>query len=152
MRFIQPTAMITCHRSYLEARCVERGYTLDEVLPCVVSQDGDEWTIDTESEFYPRVSRLPSPPAPSTHGPGTELKKLLARVGIIATPDCSCNARAAEMDRREQETPGWCEANLDTIVGWLREQAEARGLPFLDLAGRLLVRRAIQNARKMPPT
>jgi hypothetical protein len=52
------------------------------------------------------------------------------------------------MDRREQETPGWCEANVDTIVGWLREQAEARGLPFLDIAGRLLVRRAIANARR----
>jgi hypothetical protein len=140
--------MITCHRSNLEARCVERGYTLDEVLPCVVAQDGDEWTIDTDSEFYPRVSRLPEPPAPPTHGPGTELKKLLARVGITATPDCACNARAAEMDRREQETPGWCEANIDTIVGWLREQAEARGLPFLDLAGRMLVRRAISNARR----
>jgi hypothetical protein len=140
--------MITCHRSNLEARCVERGYTLDEVLPCVVAQDGDEWTIDTDSEFYPRVSRLPEPPAPPPHRPGTELKKLLARVGITATPDCACNARAAEMDRREQETPGWCEANIDTIVGWLREQAEARGLPFLDLAGRMLVRRAISNARR----
>ena len=86
--------------------------------------------------------------APPTHGPGTELKKLLARVGIVAADSCPCNARAAEMDRREQETPGWCEANLDTIVGWLREQAEARGLPFLDVAGRLLVRRAISNARK----
>jgi hypothetical protein len=42
----------------------------------------------------------------------------------------------------------WCEANLDTIVGWLREEAEARGLPFLDMAGRLLVQRAIQNARR----
>ena len=137
--------MITCHRSNLEARCVERGYTLDEVLPCVVAQDGDEWTIDTDSEFYPRVSRLPEPPAPPTHGPGTELKKLLARVGITATPDCACNARAAEMDRQGVE---WCEANLDTIVGWLREQATARGLPFLDVAGRLLVRRAIANARR----
>ena len=81
-------------------------------------------------------------------GKSPELKKLLARVGITASPDCSCNARVAEMDRREQETPGWCEANLDTIVGWLREQAEARGLPFLDLAGRLIVRRAIANARR----
>ena len=138
--------MITCHRSHLEARCTERGYTLDEVMPCVVSQDGDEWTIDTESEFYPRVSRLPEPPpAPPTHGPGTELKKILARVGITATPDCSCNARAAEMDRQGVE---WCEQNIDTIVGWLREQATARGLPFLDAAGRLLVKRAIKNARK----
>ncbi len=140
--------MITTHRSNLEARCIERGYTLNEVLPCVVSQDGDEWTIDTESEFYPRVSRIPQLVPIPTNGPGTELKKLLAKVGIVATPDCSCNSRAAEMDRREQETPGWCEANLDTIVGWLREQAEARGLPFLDVAGRVLVRRAISNARR----
>jgi len=93
----------------------------------------------------PAPSELPQPVAPPTHGPGTELKKLLAKVGITASPDCSCNARAAEMDRQGVE---WCEANLDTIVGWLREQAEARGLPFLDIAGRLLVRRAIANARR----
>ena len=142
---MQPTSMITCNRLHLEARCQERGYTLDEVLPCVVSQDGDEWTIDVEHPAYPRVSRLPESPATPAHGPGTELKKLLARVGITATPDCSCNARAAEMDRQGVE---WCEANIDTIVGWLREQAEARGLPFLDMAGRLLVRRAISNARR----
>ena len=42
----------------------------------------------------------------------------------------------------------WCEAHLDEIVGWLREEARARGLPFLDAAGRLLVRRAIANARR----
>jgi hypothetical protein len=78
-------------------------------------------------------------------GPGCHLKKLLAKAGITSTPDCSCNARAAEMDRQGAE---WCEANIDTIVGWLREQAEARGLPFLDIAGRLLVRRAIANARR----
>ena len=137
--------MITCHRSHLEARCTERGYTLDEVLPCVVSQDGDEWTIDVDHRAYPRVSRLAELPSTPTHGPGTELKKLLAKVGIVSSPDCTCNARAAEMDRQGVE---WCEANIDTIVGWLREQAEARGLPFLDVAGRLLVRRAIANARR----
>ncbi len=91
---------------------------------------------------------LPGRQAPPAHGPGTELKKLLAKVGITATPDCSCNARAAEMDRQEQQSPGWCETNIDTIVEWLREQATARGLPFLDVAGRLLVRRAISNARR----
>ena len=42
----------------------------------------------------------------------------------------------------------WCEANIDTIVGWLREEAEKRGLPFLDVVGRLLVRRAIRSARR----
>ena len=116
------------------------GKPVDAPTLADLSYDGDTVNADL----------LPSPAAafgvPS--GPGTELKKLLARVGITASPDCSCNARAAEMDRREQETPGWCEANLDTIVGWLREQAEARGLPFLDIAGRMLVRRAIANARR----
>lgn len=65
--------MITCHRSHLEARCVERGYTLDEVLPCVISQDGDEWTVDVEHPAYPRVSRLPEPPVeamPARSAPG----------------------------------------------------------------------------------
>jgi hypothetical protein len=48
----------------------------------------------------------------------------------------------------DQQGVEWCEANIDTIVSWLREQAEARGLPFLDVAGRILVRRAIRNARR----
>ena len=105
-------------------------------LPCV-----------SECPVFTGTHAPTEPPAP-THGPGTELKTLLARVGITAAPDCACNARAAEMDRQGVE---WCEAHLDTIVGWLREQAEARGLPFLDLAGRMLVRRAISNARKASP-
>jgi hypothetical protein len=87
------------------------------------------------------------PPAP-THGPGAELKKLLKRIGIVATPNCSCNARAKRMDIEEAREPGWCEAHLDEIVGWLREEATKRKLPFLDVAGRVLVRRAISNARK----
>ena len=53
------------------------------------------------------------------------------------------------MDRREQEEPGWCAENLDTIVGWLREQATERGLPFIDAAGRMLVKRAIRNAARL---
>jgi hypothetical protein len=139
--------MITCHRVNLEARCRERGYTLDEVLPCVVSRDGDEWTIDTDSKFYPRVSRLPEPVAATTHGPGTELAKLLKRFGISPTPTCACRAKAAQMDAWG---PDECERpeRIDEVVAVMRAEAEARGLPFLDLAGRMLVRRAIANARR----
>jgi hypothetical protein len=142
--------MTICHRSHLEARCAERGYTLDEVMPCVVSQDGDEWTIDTESEFYPRVSRLPEPPAPPTpptHGPGTELSKLLKRLGIEPTPTCQCRAKAQEMDLWGCDEASKPE-RIDEVVAVMRAEAEARGLPFLDVAGRMLVRRAISNARK----
>jgi hypothetical protein len=145
--------MISCHRNHLATRCRERGYTLDEVRACVVSEDGDRITVDETHPAYPRAEKpgfvptaLP-PPAP-THGPGTELKKLLSRVGITATPTCSCNARARRMDEEEAREPGWCEAHMDEIVGWLREEATKRGLPFIDAAGRLLVRRAISNSRK----
>jgi hypothetical protein len=85
------------------------------------------------------------PEAVPTSGPGTELKKILARVGIVATPDCSCNAYAMLMNANGCD---WVEANMATVVGWLREQATARGLPFLDAAGRALVRVAIRNARR----
>ena len=78
-------------------------------------------------------------------GPGTELKKLLRAWGIVAKPNCSCNRRARMMDEKGVE---WCEANIDEIVGWLREEATKRKLPFVDLAGRLLVKRAIRNARR----
>jgi len=139
--------MITCHRSNLESRCTERGYTLDEVLPCVIAKNGDEWTIDTDSEFYPRASRLPQPSAPPTHGPGTELSKLLKRFGIKPTPTCACRAKAAQMDAWG---PDECERQerIDEVVAVMRAEAEARGLPFLNIAGRMLVRRAIQNARR----
>lgn len=80
-----------------------------------------------------------------TVGPGTELHALLGRFGLTASGDCKCNSRAALMDANGCE---WCEANIDEIVGWLRESAAERGLPFLDVAARLLVRRAIHNARR----
>jgi hypothetical protein len=139
--------MITTHRSHLEQRCRERGYTLDEVMPCVVSQDGDEWTIDTESEFYPRVSRIPEPAPIPTSGPGTELSRLLKRIGIEPTPTCACRAKAQQMDLwgcDECERP----ERIDEVVAVMRAEAEARGLPFIDIAGRLLIKRAISNARR----
>lgn len=47
--------MITCHRKYLEARCNERGRSLADAMPCVVKQDGDQWTIDVDHPAYPRA-------------------------------------------------------------------------------------------------
>jgi hypothetical protein len=138
--------VISCHRSNLESRCIERGYTLDEVMPCVVSQDGDEWTIDTESEFYPRVLRLPEPPAAPTSGPGTELSKLLKRFGISPTPTCQCRAMQQKMDQWGCDEASKPE-RIEEVVKVMREEAAARGLPFLDAVGRMLVRRAIKNAR-----
>jgi hypothetical protein len=42
----------------------------------------------------------------------------------------------------------WCADNVETIVGWLREESQRRKLPFIAPAARLLVKAAIKNARK----
>ena len=80
-------------------------------------------------------------------GPGTELKRLLAGwpFGFVAGPDCKCNRRARYMDEMGCQ---WVEQNIEECVGYLRESAADRGLPFLDVAARLLIRRAIRNARR----
>jgi hypothetical protein len=157
-------------------RAWQRGHSPEEIRPCLVEHLGDGYyEVDVNHPAYPREARAnaaqfrhslrvylkSATPAFGVEyaerrenvsgslrvgsGPGTELKKLLAAVGIQATPTCSCNAKAREMDVRGVD---WCEANIDTIVGWLREEATKRKLPFVDMAGRLLVKRAIRNARR----
>lgn len=55
---------------------------------------------------------------PPGYGPGTELKALLAALGVEEKPNCDCNAKALQMDL-------WglagCRAHFDEIVGWMRE-------------------------------
>ena len=56
------------------------------------------------------------------------------------------------MDDNEAREPGWCEKNIDEIVGWLEEEARKRRLPFVRYAAKLLVRRAIRLAYKEAKT
>ncbi len=80
--------MITCHRMYLSARCVERGYTLDEVTPCVVAQDGDNWTIDVEHPAYPRTPKPgyePQSPPPAPDLARTDAPSFLEKVRNFAS-------------------------------------------------------------------
>jgi hypothetical protein len=78
-------------------------------------------------------------------GVGTELKKLLGKFFIHARENCLCDQRAMLMNEQGVE---WCRENTGVIVGWLREEAKNRSLPFVELAARLLVLRAIKNAEK----
>jgi hypothetical protein len=80
-------------------------------------------------------------------GPGTELKKLFALVGITPKKGCKCAKRARYMDRMGCD---WCLENTDTIVRWLREEHERRKLlvPFSDLIARQVVKLAVKKARK----
>jgi hypothetical protein len=78
--------------------------------------------------------------------PGTQLSKMIKSVGIQMTDSCSCKRHALEMNEKGND---WCEQNIDTIVGWLRDEAKRRGLPFIDAIGKLLVGRAIKKSRKL---
>jgi hypothetical protein len=89
------------------------------------------------------AGELPTP----SNGPGTELSKLLKRFGINPTPTCSCRAKAAQMDAWGPDECSRPE-RIEEVVAVMRAEAAARGLPFVDMVGRLLVRRAIKNARK----
>ena len=126
----------------LAAASNRAGGYLDAVLSAAVESFPTHLVL-TDADYIRLREEFPPLRLPA--GPGTELKKLLRGIGIVPTPGCSCNARAAEMDARGC---GWCEANVELIVGWLREEATKRRLPFVDAAGRLLVRRAIANARR----
>jgi hypothetical protein len=121
-------------------------------MPCVVFQKGDLLTINLDHPAYPRHPRpgfdpLPALPLGLHHGPGTELSKLLKKFGIEPTPTCACRSKAAEMDAWGPDECSKPE-RIEEVIAVMRAEAEARGLPFLDAAGRLLVKRAIHNARK----
>lgn len=80
-------------------------------------------------------------------GPGTELKKLLKMFGLPDRPGCKCNKRAQLMDKWGVDECSKPE-KITEIVGWLREEAEKRRLPFVEWGARVIVKRAIRNARK----
>lgn len=91
-----------------------------------------------------QMAAFSAPADPS--GPGTKLKALLAKIGIVPAPGCSCLKRAAHMDAMGSE---WCGQNINEIVGWLREEHKKTKtvLPFIDSVARSLVRLAVRLSR-----
>ena len=89
--------MIPCRLHHLEARCRERGYTLDQVRPCIVWQDGDRLVVDELHDAYPRRRR----------GLGDMVSAGLAAVGVtpervsaaLGVKDCGCKRRAEALNR-----------------------------------------------------
>lgn len=131
--------MITCTLLHLVARCKERGYTLDEVRPCIVSEDGDSITVDETHEAYPRVRS----------GPGAELKSLLKDwLGIESTPTCSCNAMANKMNKLGTEWSESADGLAEILAVMKREHGRRKSiLPWSDTAASMLVRLACRRAR-----
>ena len=79
------------------------------------------------------------------YGPGSILASMFSMIGIKSTPTCSCRRHALEMNKNGIE---WCEENIDTICGWLKEECEKRKIPYVDTVAKMVVNRAINKAKK----
>ncbi len=81
----------------------------------------------------------------ATVGAGTELKNLIERFGLKPGLNCKCGQHIREMDHNGI---GWCEQNIGTVTEWLRKEAQRAKLPFTEIGAKLLIKRAISNAKK----
>jgi hypothetical protein len=131
--------IVHLHAEHLEILAKERGHSWDDVKQAVLEWDviPGVCKVDTEHEKFP--SQPPSKP-----GVGAGIKKILERFGIKASPTCSCTKKAKYLDDMGVD---WCAANIELIVTWLETEAKKRKLPFFRTVGRMLVKRAIKNAR-----
>lgn len=123
------------------------GATYDELGDWTQAQieDGLKALMGDDPAQYLR-SLFPKTMEENPNGPGTVLSKMIKSLGIVMSDNCSCRRHAIEMNDRGND---WCSANVDTIVGWLREEATRRNLPFVDMIGRVMVNRAIKKSRKL---
>jgi hypothetical protein len=78
-------------------------------------------------------------------GVGTELKNVLGWFGLSDAFCGTCKAHADTMDLRGID---WCERNQAEIVGWLREGAAKRSLPFFEAPAYAALQLAINRAKR----
>jgi hypothetical protein len=79
-------------------------------------------------------------------GPGTELHKILARLGFKIQEDCPCLRRIAKMN---EWGPEGCKKHIETIVNWLGCEAVQRRKHWLfwRWVTRLVVRYAVKKSK-----
>lgn len=82
--------MIVCQRHHLEQRAADRGYTWEQVAPCIVSQDGETITVDETHAAYPHAKPgLGDMVASGLSAVGITKQRVSALVG----GDCGCHER-----------------------------------------------------------
>jgi hypothetical protein len=91
--------MILCRLRHLEARCRERGYTLDEVRKCIVRQDGDQITVDETHPAYPRAKPgLGDMVAAGLAAVGITKERAQAVATAVGVKDCGCKKRQERLN------------------------------------------------------
>jgi len=85
-------------------------------------------------------------PEQNPDGVGMILSGMLKSLGIYSSPNCKCRQHAIQMN---DLGPDWCENNISTILGWLKEESIKRNLPFIESIAKLMVQRAISKSRRI---
>jgi hypothetical protein len=89
--------MIRCRLRHLEARCRQRGYTLDEVRPCIVTQDGDQIAVDETHPAYPARPKAGFTPPPAPDLSRADAPSFLTKVKNFAVASSKHIAAGAPM-------------------------------------------------------
>lgn len=86
--------MIRCRLHHLEARCRQRGYTLDEVRPCIVSE-ADGWIVvdETHTAYPHKRPGLGDMVAAGLASIGITKERVQAVASAVGIKDCGCNKR-----------------------------------------------------------
>jgi len=86
--------MIACRLAHLEARCRQRGYTLEQVRPCIVREDGDRLVVDETHPAYPRAKAgLGDMVAAGLDAIGITKERVQAVASKVGIKDCGCAKR-----------------------------------------------------------
>jgi hypothetical protein len=86
--------MISCRLHHLESRCRQRGYTLEQVRPCIVSQDGDRLVVDETHKAYPRAKPgLGDMVSAGLDAIGVTKQRVQAVASAVGVKDCGCKKR-----------------------------------------------------------
>jgi hypothetical protein len=92
--------MIRCHLRHLEARCRQRGYTLEQVRACIVRQDGDQITVDETHPAYPRAKPgLGDMVAAGLSAVGITKERAQAVATAVGVKDCGCKKRQERLNQ-----------------------------------------------------
>jgi len=119
------------------------GY-IEDVMSYVVEKTDTHIVLEND-DYHMLRKKYSGDADESLRGPGTELHKLLSKFGIRMKKGCSCRGRVVQMNMWGCDA---CEENIDVISGWLKEESEKRGLPYVECIAKLIVRTAIKKARK----
>jgi hypothetical protein len=125
-------------KAIYEAAPLRKPGYVEEVLRRAVKKTESYVTLE-DKDFNQIRSRF------AIGGPGTHLHSILSSLGMTFSAGCKCKNNAKQMDEWGCDE---CEKRIDEIEGWLKAEAHRRRLPYLSTVGRMLVRRAIHNARK----